>query len=109
MNHDLQFLIGSASIHFTAASRIYAQTWRSAYRGIIPDPYLDTQITEDRWIPFFQTYTASGAGQVLLLCPDGAPVACSAFGAAGDLCTAGLPRDLSHSWGEVVARYVSPQ
>ena len=31
-------------------SRIYARSWKSAYRGIVPQEYLDA-LPEDRWAP----------------------------------------------------------
>lgn len=33
---------------YAAVSRIYAESWRSAYRGLLPQSYLDS-ITDDEW------------------------------------------------------------
>ena len=68
--------------HFAALSRIHALSWRAAYRGVIPQAYLDREITEDRWVPFFLEGARTGAHQGLLLLADGRPVCGGSCGPA---------------------------
>ena len=38
------------------ASRVYVDSWRNTYRGLVPDDYLDTlsyEEAEKKWIDFF--------------------------------------------------------
>ena len=46
-----------------AVSRVYAASWRAAYRGIVPQAFLD-EMAEDRWCGFL---TGGGAESLLLL------------------------------------------
>ncbi len=80
----------------TAISRIYEESWRAAYRGIVPQEYLDG-IPEGNWNSFFDT-----AGIETLLMLDGcrfigtASYCQSRFGQAGNV-------------GEVVSIYLLPR
>lgn len=36
-------------------SRIHALSWKSAYKGIVPQTYLD-ELKEDFWVPVFEAW-----------------------------------------------------
>ena len=95
--------------HFAALSRIHALAWHSAYAGVIPQSYLDREITLDRWIPFFQLGAQKGTHQGLLLLRDGAPVCSGSFGPArleGGPAAGGCSPYLG--WGEIISLYTLP-
>ena len=99
--------------HFAALSRIHALSWRAAYRGVIPQAYLDREITEDRWVPFFREGFRTGAHQGLLLLADGEPVCGGSCGPArldagrdGSLCA--FDNRAFAGWGEIVSLYTLP-
>ena len=78
-----------------AVSRVYAASWRAAYRGIVPQAFLD-EMAEDRWCGFL---TDGGAESLLLL--DGQRLAgTAAYGPARQTETAGC--------GEVISLYLLP-
>lgn len=57
-----------------ALSRIYENSWRSAYKGIVPQDYLDA-IPEGRWVKKFDI-----PGWETMICvEDGKPVGVSSF------------------------------
>ena len=77
-------------------SRIYAQSWKSAYRGIVPQDYLDA-LPEDRWVkPLSQNPDHIWLGLDAAL-----PVGTSTVGPARDKAMAG--------WGELVSIYLLPE
>lgn len=53
-------------------SRIYALSWKTAYRGLIPDVFLD-DISETRWSPLLE----AKSNHMLLALEDGKPVGVS--------------------------------
>ena len=73
----LRFVDASAEEHFKAMSLIHARGWRDTYVGAVPQDYLDTQITDDRWVPVFREncLTRNGCHGLLLYRGD-TPVAC---------------------------------
>ena len=78
-----------------AVSRVYAASWRAAYRRIVPQAFLD-EMAEDRWCGFL---TGGGAESLLLL--DGQRLAgTAAYGPARQTETAGC--------GEVISLYLLP-
>ena len=95
--------------HFAALSRIHALAWHSAYAGIIPQSYLDQEITLDRWIPFFQSGAEEETCRGLLLLRDGEPVCSGSFGPArlgGDFGAGDSSPYLG--WGEIISLYTLP-
>lgn len=58
-----------------AVSHIYEASWKSAYRGIVPQAYLDS-LSQRGWTSFL---TASGH-DTLLLCDKNTPVGVCAYG-----------------------------
>jgi len=77
-------------------SRIYARSWKSAYRGIVPQEYLDA-LPEDRWAPLMEKEKRQ-----LLLAADGDTL----IGAS----TWGPARDGAYAdWSEIVSIYLLPE
>lgn len=76
-------------------SRVYAQSWKTAYRGIVPQDYLDG-IRDNRWAPYLKNDV-----QRLLVAADGAQIVGAAtYNAARDETYAG--------WGEIISLYLLP-
>ena len=78
-----------------AVSKIYEESWKYAYRGIIPQAYLDL-IRSGRWAAGLD----SPDRKTLICVEEGRPVGVSSF------CPSRLER-LS-GWGEVVSLYLLP-
>lgn len=79
----------------SAVSAIYAQSWREAYRGIVPQSYLN-RLSDTFWLPALEERREN----TLLAEIDGALV--------GTVC-AGPGRDERWpDWGEIVALYLLP-
>lgn len=79
-----------------AISRIYAASWRYAYREILPADYL-ASIPDDRWA---QTIDRPGM-QSLLLEEDGVLLGTTGF------CPSRWPERAD--WGEIVSLYLVPE
>ncbi len=78
-----------------AISRVYAASWQTAYRGIIPDDYLDA-LDALRW-----TDTLKASIDTLLLAVEAGEII--------GVCTYGPARDAEYTgWGEVVSLYLLP-
>lgn len=81
-------------------SRIYALSWKSAYKGIVPQAYLD-ELKEDFWIPAFSAWLKKDIISVQLILDNGITVGCIAYGKSRDK---SLP-----NWGEIVSIYLLPE
>lgn len=81
-------------------SRIYALSWKTGYRGMIPQDYLDS-LSEDYWTPKFQKWLSEGTLRADLLFADGVPTGAVAYGKSRD---EKLPE-----WGEIVSLYLRPE
>lgn len=110
---DLQIAEAGTLEQFAALSRIHALAWHSAYRGVLPQSYLEREITQERWIPFFQQGFQAGTHQGLLLLRDGEPVCSGSCGLArldagqdGSLCA--FDNTVYQGWGEVISLYTLP-
>lgn len=79
----------------SAASRIYALSWKSGYRGLVPQDYLDA-LTEESWANTLLVPGRSG----FLLEDGGVYVATASVSAARDTERPG--------WGEIISLYVLP-
>ena len=80
-----------------AISRIYALSWKAAYRGILPDAYLDT-LREDRWAPFLKDPKDIRS---LVMIKD------TQFIGTASVCPARDPK--MAGWGELVSIYLLPE
>ena len=79
-----------------AVSRVYEESWRRAYRGLLPQACLDG-IPAGKWVPYLEQ-----AGQESLLLLDGEKIVGTA-----SCCASRLP-ELS-GWGEIVSLYLLPE
>ncbi len=76
-------------------SRVYAQSWKSAYRDIVPQDYLDS-IPENRW-----SKTLSNELSNLWIVSDGDQIiGSSTYAPARD--------DKFDGWGEIISIYLHP-
>lgn len=76
-------------------SRIYALSWKTAYRGIIPQAYLDG-LADNRW----SLILAESPFTSLVMLEDGEYIGTSSFAGARDGEMAG--------WGEIISIYLLP-
>ncbi len=81
-------------------SRIHALSWRSAYKGIIPQTYLD-ELKEDFWVPAFTLWLKDKVLTAQVMIENGRIIGCVAYGKARD-------KSLL-SWGEIVSIYLIPE
>lgn len=80
-------------------SHIYATSWRKAYRGLIPQHYLD-RLPDEYWVPSIRSWLESGRLNGLIVYDDKRPAGCAIYGRG---------RDEDHSdWGEIVSIYMLP-
>ena len=79
-----------------AIGELYAQSWKSAYRGIVPDEYLDS-LSGKRWSSFISS--SDFEAYVLLLG--------GAYAGTASVCPG---RDEKKpGWGEIVSIYLLPE
>lgn len=111
---DLRFVDAVSEEHFAAMSLIHALGWRDTYVGYVPQDYLDSEITDDRWVSVFrQNYLTQNGCHGLLLYRGDTPVACLNYCPArkenynhGEIChfdNAGY-----EDWGEIASFYTLP-
>ncbi|WP_373845349.1 GNAT family N-acetyltransferase [Clostridium sp.] len=80
-------------------SNIYALSWKSAYKGIVPQKYLD-ELKSNFWVSSFQNWIKYNILTVQIICENELPVGCVAYGKG---------RDIKFSdWGEIVSIYLLP-
>ncbi len=77
-------------------SRVYELSWKFAYKGIIPQDYLDS-IPEGRWAPGLDA-----PGRSTLLCMDGGEIV-----GTSSFCASRF--DEFPGWGEIVSLYLLPE
>jgi ribosomal protein S18 acetylase RimI-like enzyme len=80
-------------------SNIYALSWKSAYKGIVPQKYLD-ELESNFWVSSFQNWINNNILTAQLIYEDKLPVGCVAYGKARDVKFA--------NWGEIVSIYLLP-
>jgi GNAT superfamily N-acetyltransferase len=78
-----------------AIARVHVDTWQAAYRGIIPQSYLDSLTVQNRTISWIRTLERGGPGALTLVSEDhdgrvigfasGGPIRHSEMGYAGEL------------------------
>ena len=54
-----------------AIARLHAESWRSAYRGLLEDDYLDGPVYDDRRAVWTERLTEPAASQLVLVAEDG--------------------------------------
>ena len=73
--------------------KIHALSWKTAYRGILPDDFLD-QLSFQRWVTGLKTMMDHGL-EIKVIEKAGKPFGCITFGDARDKAFSG--------WGEIVS------
>lgn len=81
--------------YLAAISRVYEESWRAAYQGLLPQAYLDA-IPAGYWVPYLQQ-----AGRECLLLLDGSQIVGTV-----SYCRSRLP-ELA-KWGEIISIYLLP-
>ena len=81
---------------FDEVGRIYAESWKASYCGIVPQAYLN-KLTHDRWSAMLRADPSASLGLFL----DGVPVGTSC------VCFARDPQRVG--WGEIVSIYLLPE
>ncbi|TGE38154.1 GNAT family N-acetyltransferase [Desulfosporosinus fructosivorans] len=81
-------------------SRIYALSWKFAYKGIIPQAYLD-ELKEDHWESVFVDWIKDNVLTAEIVFENGKPIGCVAYGKSRDK---SLP-----DCGEIVSLYLLPE
>jgi ribosomal protein S18 acetylase RimI-like enzyme len=84
----------------SGVARVHVQTWQTAYRGVVPDAYLDSLSVTQRE-KFWRESIARGTPELLVAEVDSQVVGWASFGPSRD---PGVPRGT----GELEAIYVLP-
>ena len=79
-----------------AVSRVYEESWRGTYRGLLSQEYLDS-IPVGKWVPYLKQ-----AGRESLLLLDGEKIVGTA-----SCCASRLPE--VSGWGEIISIYLLPE
>ncbi|MEM1485213.1 GNAT family N-acetyltransferase [Oscillospiraceae bacterium PP1C4] len=80
-------------------SHIHASSWKAAYRGMIPQQYLD-ELQDDFWVSAFQSWIDTNPIKALLIYDNELPVGCIVYGKSRD--------DKLPEWGEIISIYLIP-
>lgn len=100
---------------YAQMSKIHAEGWRKAYVDAIPNDFMEREITDDRWIPFFQGTFSTGVNHGLLVYDGDKPVCCACYGPArieagpqsGTVCK--FQSKEYAGWGEIISFYTLPE
>lgn len=79
-------------------SKIYATSWKTAYRNIVPQQYLD-ELKDDNWVVSFQNWIKNNMLTAKILYDDN-PIGCIAYGKSRDI--------KFDNWAEIVSIYILP-
>jgi RimJ/RimL family protein N-acetyltransferase len=77
-------------------SRIYARSWKTAYRNLVPQEYLDS-LSETRWCPIL----LENPSKSYVLIDGGQLIGTASFSPARDEAMSG--------WGEIISLYLLPE
>lgn len=80
-------------------STIYALSWKSAYKGIVPQKYLD-DLKLDFWVSAFEKWIGNNILTAQIIFENEIPVGCIAYGKSRD--------DKFTDFGEIVSIYLLP-
>ena len=110
----LQFVDACREAHFEAMSLIHALGWRTTYTEALPAAYLQQEVTDERWVPYFREDHRTGRCHGLLLYRGETPVCCATYAPAR---VGPSPQERSlvrfdstgyEGWGEIVSFYTHP-
>ncbi|GLC82309.1 GNAT family N-acetyltransferase [Lacrimispora brassicae] len=82
--------------NFNAIASIYALSWKSAYKGIVQQQYLD-KLSETRW----SEKLPNSPWDSFVLIEDGVYIGTSSIGPARD--------EAMDGWGEIISIYLLPE
>lgn len=111
----LEIVSASTQAHFADMSLIHALGWRDTYKGYVPDDYMAREITDTRWIPFFQKAYETGESTGLVAYAGGRAVSCLNYGPArtsnynAGQAGATFPNEQYRDWGEIISFYTHPR
>ncbi len=80
-------------------SYIHAASWRAAYKGIVPQAYLD-ELKDDFWVNSFTTCLSKNSIVIKLIEHHSKPIGCISYGKARE--------EAFSDWGEIVSFYLLP-
>lgn len=80
-------------------SKIYALSWKATYKDSVPQSFLDN-LSLNNWVSSFQNWFSNHILTAQLICENGTPIGCAAYGNARD--------DKFSHWGEIVSIYLHP-
>lgn len=80
-------------------SNIHALSWKVAFKGLLPQQYLD-ELKNDFWVGTFKEWMAKNALTAQLVYENNLAVGCISYGKSRD--------DLLPEWAEIVSIYVLP-
>ncbi len=84
----------------TLISHIHATSWRKAYKGLVPQHFLD-RLPNEYWVPSVRSWLDSERFSCLIIYEDKMPLG---------VCIFGRSRDERHAdWGEIVSLYMLPE
>ena len=66
-------IVEAGAAHADAIARLHAENWKSTYRGILPDDYLDNQVDSER-LDYWRTALANGSYSMVRVARDGAGI-----------------------------------
>lgn len=82
--------------NFCDVSTVYAESWREAYRGIVPADYLE-ELSDDNWVNYLEEYMDNN----IIVIEEDEIVGAAAFGPSRD--------ESLKAWGEVYSIYIRPK
>jgi len=97
---SINIRIGQNESDSASASRIYATSWKTAYRGMLSDVLLD-EIPMDFWTPYFNANYETGRFTLVILSADGIDIGAAAYGLSRDTDDTAI--------GEITSIYLIPE
>lgn len=86
--------------HIEEMSHIHAFSWKFAYKGIVPQKFLD-ELQLDFWVPTFEIWMRNDIVKGKVLYNDEKMIGCIVFGKSRE---ESLP-----NWGEIISCYLLPE
>lgn len=80
-------------------SAIYSQSWKEAYRGMVPSKYLE-ELKCDFWTLNFEEWISTGVFTTKIICEKKSPVGAIAYGKSRD--------EKYKEFGEIASLYIHP-
>ena len=91
-----------------AISRVHAASWKSGYRGMIDQGYLDG-LREDHWVLPMSQWLESGSLEAVIAWEDGEAAGCVAYGQITPPTGASGESAPPQGYGYILSLYVHPR